>query len=381
MVLFRFRGVPVRVGLSWLLIFALVFWSLAANMFPSTFPGQPAWVYYVMSAGATVLFFVSILIHELSHTLQSLREGVPVRDITLWLFGGVSRTEGQLPSPGAEFRVVAAGPLASGLLALIFWGLSAAGSALGVPATVVGVGTYLAGINVLLLVFNIVPGLPLDGGRLLHALLWKWSGNSGKSTVHAAWAGQGFALILVVAGVYMLVRHSNTNGIWFVLLGWFIGQAARQEALSGKASDVLSGRRVRDLMTTVPVTVPPDMTVDALANLLVRASHPVYPVVDDGHFAGLLVLRDAGRVPLAQRASASVRDVMLPAAEVPMVHPDDLVTDVLPLLTREPGRVVVTEPAVPGEVVGILSETDLTRAVTNRSRPSSAGGGPGRWRP
>jgi Zn-dependent protease/CBS domain-containing protein len=356
-----------------------VFWSLAASMFPSTFPGQPTWVYYVMSAVATVLFFASILVHEISHTLQSLREGVQVRDITLWLFGGVSRTDGQMPGPGAEFRVVAAGPLASGFLALLFWGLAVASRAWGLSETVVGVATYLAAINGLLLAFNVVPALPLDGGRLLHALLWKVSGNSGRSTVHAAWAGQGFAILLVIAGAYLLVRQNSTSGLWFLLLGWFIGQAARQEGSAGKVSAALSGRRVRDLMARVPVTVHPEMTVDDVANLLVGVSHPVYPVVDDGRFVGLLWLRDAGRVPLDERAAVRVRDVMRPAAEVPVVHPDDLIEDVVPLLGHEPGRVVVSDPL--GQVVGILSDTDLTRAVTNRSRIWPAPDRPSRWRP
>ncbi len=364
MVLFRFRGVPVKLGLSWLVIFALILWSLGAGYFPSTYPGHPTWVYYTMSAAATVLFFASILVHELSHTLQSQREGVRVRDVTLWLFGGVSRAEEPLPTPGAEFRVVAAGPLSSGGLALLFWGLAVGGRALGLPGTWVGVPSYLAWINALLLVFNVIPALPLDGGRLLHALLWWRSGDSAKSTVYAARAGQTLAALLVVGGIYLLLTQNSTSGLWFALLGWFIGSAARQEAVSARVTQAISGLRVRDLMATAPVTVYPEMTIEEFAGLLDRStSHPVYPVVDEGRFAGLLLLRSAGRVPTRQRAAARVGELMLAADGVPVVHPEDLVTNVVPVLARDPGRAVVLNGTGQAEVVGILSETDLSRAL------------------
>jgi Zn-dependent protease/CBS domain-containing protein len=364
MVLFRFRGVPVKVGLSWLVIFALVFWSLGAGVFPSNYPGHPTWVYYTMSGVATVLFFASILVHELSHTMQSQREGVAVRDVTLWLFGGVSRAEEPLPGPGAEFRVVAAGPLASGALALLFWAMAVAGHGLGWPDPVVGVPSYLAWINALLLGFNVVPALPLDGGRLLHALLWWRTHDSARSTVVAARVGQGFAGLLIVAGIYLVFTTNSLSGIWFVLLGWFIGAAARQEAVGAQVTQAISGLRVRDLMAVAPVTVGSQATIDQFAGLLDRStSHPVYPVVDDGRFTGLLLLRDAGRVPPHQRADVRVADLMLPAGGVPVVHPDDLVTDVVPVPGREPGRAVVLDADGGSVVVGVLSETDLSRAL------------------
>lgn len=364
MVLFRVKGVPVKIGLSWLVIFALVFWSLASAMFPSTYPHLSVWAYVAMAGAATILFFASILAHELSHTLQSLREGVRVRDITLWLFGGVSRAEEPLPGPGAEFRVVVAGPLTSGLLALLFWGLAAGGAALGLPETWIGVPRYLAGINALLLAFNVVPALPLDGGRLLHALLWWRSGDDAGSTVTAARAGQVFAAVLIAAGVYLMLTRTNFSGIWFVLLGWFIGQAARQEAQGARVTQALRGLRVRDLMATAPVTLSPDTTVAEIAVLLERGlSHPVYPVVDEGRFAGLLLLRRAGRVPVAQRSTTRVADLMETAPAVPVVHPEDLVVDVVPTLARDPGRAVVLASADHGQVLGILSETDLVRAL------------------
>jgi len=364
MVLFRFRGVPVKIGLSWLIIFVLIFWSLDAGQFPSSYPGHQTWVYYVMSAVATVLFFASILVHELSHTLQSQRDGVPVRDVTLWLFGGVSRAEEPLPSPGAEFRVVVAGPLASAALALLFWGIAGGGRALGVPGPVVGVPSYLAWINALLLGFNVVPALPLDGGRLLHALLWWRTRDSATSTVVAARVGQGFAALLIVIGIYLVFTMNSFNGIWFALLGWFIGAAARREAVGAQVTQAISGLRVRDLMAATPVTLSPQMTIEEFSDLLDRStSHPVYPVVDDERLVGLLLLREAGRVPTRQRATVRVGDVMRAALGVPVVHPDDLVTDVVPYLSRDPGRAVVLDGTDGSVVVGIISETDLSRAL------------------
>jgi Zn-dependent protease/CBS domain-containing protein len=363
MVLFRIKGVPVKIGLSWVVIFALVFWSLAAAMFPSTYPGLSVWAYVAMAGVATLLFFASILVHELSHTLQSLREGVKVRDITLWLFGGVSRAEEPLPGPGAEFRVVAAGPLASGVLALLFWGLATGGAALGLPETWTGVPRYLAGINALLLAFNVVPALPLDGGRLLHALLWWRSGDDAGATIIAARAGQLVAVVLIAAGVFVTLTRTNLSGIWFVLLGWFIGQAARQEAQGARVTQALRGQRVRDLMAAAPITLRPDTTLDEVAVLLQQGlSHPVYPVVDHGRFAGLLVLRRAGRVPVSQRGTTLVGDLMERADAVPVLHPEDLVVDAVPTLARAPGRAVVLAADL-GQVVGILSESDLVRAL------------------
>ena len=380
MVVFRIKGVPVKVGWSWLVIFVLVFWSLATVLFPASYPDLSGAAYLVMAAFATVLFFVSILVHELSHTLRSLREGVPVRDITLWLFGGVSRADEPLPGPGAEFRVVAAGPLASAVLAVLFLAVAEVGRALGLPGAVVGVPDYLARINGLLLAFNLVPALPLDGGRLLHALLWWRSGDSATATIHAATAGRAFAAVLVAIGLVRMLVGQDLSGLWFVFLGWFLLQAVRQEVLSARTAQAFAGLRVRDLMSSRLVTVAPGMTIEEFADFLGRwPSHPAYPVMDQGRFVGMLLLRRAGAVPGQQRGSVRIAEVMLGADDVPVVHPDDLVVDAARTLSSEPGRAVVMDALTGRQIVGLVSVTDLSHALEaatprTRSRPRSRAG-------
>jgi PDZ domain-containing secreted protein/Zn-dependent protease/CBS domain-containing protein len=368
MTLFKVRGVPVKVGWSWLLIFLLVLWSLATSLFPSTYPGLSASAYLLMAAVATVLFFGSVLVHELSHTLRSLREGVHVRQISLWLFGGVSQADEPLPGPGAEFRVVVAGPVASAALAVLFLALAAGAQAAGLPTAWVAVPEYLARINGLLLAFNLVPALPLDGGRLLHALLWWRSGDNATATIYAATAGRVFGAVLVAIGLISMLAGQGLGGLWFVVLGWFLMQAVRQEVLSARVTQAFTGLRVRDLMSTRLVTVDVSMTVADFGDLLERGpSHPAYPVLDQGDLVGLLLLRRAGEVPLEQRSSVRVREVMVALDQIPVVYADDLIVQAARVLAKEPGRAVVREYTA-GPVVGLLSSTDLSRALDAAAR-------------
>lgn len=365
MVLFRVRGVPVKVGWSWLLIVGLVLWTLAASAFPSRYPGLGGATYLAMSAVATVLFFASVLLHELSHTLRSLREGVPVRGITLWLFGGVSETDEEMRAPAVEFRVVLAGPLASAALAVAFLLASLLARAAGLAPPWVGVLTYLAQVNALLLAFNLVPALPLDGGRLLHALLWWRTGDPARATIDAALPGRAFAGVLVAIGLVSMLVAGTLAGLWFVLIGWFLLEAVRQEVRAARVAEAFTGVRVRDLMSTELVTVSPGMSLEEFAEATSRSrSHPVFPVVLDGRLVGLLELRRAGRVPMGERRRVRVADVMTPESDVEALGPDDLLADAAKVLARRPGRAVVRDPSGAGPLVGLLSASDLARAVS-----------------
>jgi Zn-dependent protease len=322
--LFRVKGIPVYINWTWLFVFVLVFWSLAHSLFPATYPRLSGSTYLVMALVATVLFFGSILVHELSHTLRSLREGVRVREITLWLFGGVSRIEGTLPTAGAELRVTAAGPAASAALALAFVGLTALFRAAGWPDGVVGVADYLARINGLLLAFNLVPALPLDGGRILHALLWRRTGDKAWATVAAAHAGRAFGLLLIAIGLLGLFTGSGIGAIWFVFLGWFLLQAVNQEVSSAQLEQAVTGLRVRDRMAPDPVSVAPQTSIDEFSRTVARRSpHGAHPVVDQKRLVGLLPAGSAAAVRRRDRASVTVADVMLTGDRVPVVGPDD----------------------------------------------------------
>lgn len=369
---FRVRGVPIRVGWSWLVIVALVYWSLATVLFPTSYADLPTWEYLTMAAVATVLLFASLLVHELCHTLRSIREGVHVKDITLFLFGGVSQADQPIPGPGAEFRIVAAGPAASAVLAGLFWLAAVGAGAAGAPDPWVGVLSYLAQINALLLAFNVVPALPLDGGRLLHAFLWWRTGDSEVATIRAAGAGRVFAVLLISMGMMFLLLGDTVGGVWFAAIGWFLFQAVRQEVLSARATQAFTGLQVRDLMTAPPITLSPDMTIAELAESLdALADHSAYPVVAGERYLGTLVLSRAGAVPVSRRHAVRVGEVMTPAAALPALHPDDEVIDAARALSESllhasadvpPSSVVLGGPS--GEQpVGILSTADLERAI------------------
>jgi Zn-dependent protease len=376
-VLFRVKGVPVKADWSLLVIFALVFVSLGTAFFPVTYPDLATATHWVMAGVATLLFFVSILVHELSHTLRSLREGVAVRDITLWLFGGVSRADEPLPGPGAEFRVVAAGPLASAALVVLFGALALAGRGLGLSEAWTGVPFYLAEVNALLLVFNVVPALPLDGGRLLHSWIWRRTGDAATATIYAAGAGRVFAVVLVALGALSLVAGNGVGGVWFLILGWFLWQAVQQEERAARTTRAFSHLLVKDVMTAAAVTLEPGTTIEEFGDLISHStSHPAYPVVDHGRFVGLLLLRRAGQVPIEDRRTVRVGDVMLTGDEVPVVHAGDTVEEAARTLDHEPGRAVVLADPAGREVVGLVSTSDLSRVL---AQPPQARGRRRAW--
>lgn len=380
MVLFRLRGVPVIVGWSWLVILGLVFWSLGWSVFPSGYPRLSTPTYVVMAAVTALLFFASVLAHELSHTLTTLREGVRVREIRLWLFGGVSAAEDPLPGPGAEFRVVAAGPATTAVLAGAFLGLAALARAVGASTPWIAVPDYLAWLNGLLLGFNLVPALPLDGGRLLHALLWWRSRDTDAATVYAGVAGRAFALVLIAIGLVAMLTGNSLGGLWFVVIGWFLLQSVRQEVLAARAAHAFAGVRVRQLMTPAPTTLDPEMSVEELGDLLGRgAGHLVYPVVEEGRLTGMLLVRDAGAVPVAERARHRIGSLMQRRDVVPVVDADAPASAAVALLRKAPGRALVTERPAGDTVVGVVAPSDLTRALETSGPGRWPGRGPGRW--
>ncbi len=355
----RLFGVSVTADWSWLLIVALLTWSLAAYAFPNAYPGHSGTTYVVMALVGGALFFASLLAHELCHSLQSRREGVPVNEIRLFLFGGVSETSEPLPDPGAEARVVAAGPAATAALVVLFGALALLGDAVGVPVVVTGVLSYLCTLNLLLLVFNLLPALPLDGGRLLHALLWRRSGSMHKATLSAAVGGRALGGALLLLG-FLGAAAGDVSAMWLALIGWFLLMAVQQEVRSARALLAIDGLAVRDLMATSLVTLSPSLTVAELADLLRRLPpHFVYPVVEEGELVGLLVLGTAGQVPLERRAEVRVRDLMISADAVPHLQPDLSAADAVRPLAHEPGRALVLDRS--GHLVGVLAASDLNR--------------------
>jgi Zn-dependent protease/predicted transcriptional regulator len=358
----RFGGISVGINWSWLIVFALIAWTLATNIFPETNPGLGDRAYVAMAIIAAFLFFTSLLLHEYGHALQARKEGMEIEGITLWLFGGVAKFKGAFPSAGAEFRIAIAGPLVSlviGVLCLFTPRL------LALPTGVDGVLFWLGSINIVLLVFNLLPALPLDGGRVLRSLLWYAKGDFASATHLAAMIGRGFGYLFVAIGVVMLIFYSPVSGIWLAFVGWFLLQAAGVEDRYAAAQQALGGLRVRDVMTREPVTTPPDLTLAEFVDQIVwTRRHTTYPVTEDGTAVGLLPFRRVAEVPRAEWSARRVRDSMIPRADVPVVAEDDELVEAAGELSENPvNRALVLDG---DRLVGLLSVTDVARALEMR---------------
>ena len=363
----RIAGIPLSINWTWLVVFALIVWTWATGVFPETNPGYSDGTYVVLALIGAVLFFASIVLHEYGHAIQAKREGMEIDGITLWLFGGVARFKGMFPSAGAEFRIAVAGPLVSlvlGVLFILFPGV------LGLPEPVEAVSFWLGYVNLVVLVFNLLPALPLDGGRILRSLLWRARNDFVWATHIAATIGRGFGYLFIALGVAMFIFQGDFSGAWLAFIGWFLLLAAGAEDRAGLAHQALSGLRVRDLVVRDPVTAKPDLTIgEFMDDIVWKTRHTTYPVTDNGHALGLLPFRCVAEVPRAQWDTRTVRDCMVPASKVPVVSENDELYDAAAELGESDlNRALVVDG---DRFVGLLSTTDIAKALEIRR----AGGG------
>jgi len=365
----RFGGVEVRLNWSLIAVFALIVWSLTDGVFPSQNPGLSDGTYLAMGIVAALLFLASILLHELGHSWVARREGIEVDSITLWLFGGVSQFKGRFPSSGAEFRVAVSGPLVSIALGGLFVLIAVAH----VPSSVDGVAAWLGYINLILAVFNLLPALPLDGGRVLHSALWRAKGDFAWATRVASEIGVAFGYLFIALGLAMFIFQGSFSGAWLAFIGWFLLQGARAEARYFATEQALDGLRVRDLMVRDPVTVEADATLGRFMDD-VAWSHrfTTYPVLDGGSPVGLLAFASVAAVPRPEWDTRRVRDTMVPIDEVPLLTEDERAVDALAELSApRANRALVVDN---GHLAGLLSVTDLARALEVGRRPAQARG-------
>jgi Zn-dependent protease/predicted transcriptional regulator len=358
----RIAGIQVGINWSWLLVFALIVWTLTTGIFPETNPGLGDGTYVALGIVAALLFFTSLLLHEFGHALQARREGMEIEGITLWLFGGVAKFKGMFPSAGAEFRIAIAGPLVSLALGALFVLLAQ----VGLPETVDAVLAWLGYINLALLVFNLLPALPLDGGRILRSALWYYKRDFGSSTQIAAQIGRGFGYLFIAGGVAMLIFQGTFSGVWLAFIGWFLLQAAGAEDRYRLTRHALDGLHVRDLMVREPVTARPEATIgEFMDDTVWNRRYTTYPVTENGHVLGLLPFRCVAEVPRREWDQRRVRDCMLPLERVPVVSPDDELIDAAGELSEDDlHRALVLED---GRLVGLLSATDVARALQLRA--------------
>ncbi|WP_019030902.1 site-2 protease family protein [Salinispora arenicola] len=371
----RIVGVPVGVNWSVLVIFLLIAWALSANQFPRTYPDRPGFAYVLAGLAAAVVFFLGLLAHEVSHAVVAKRNGLEVGGITLWLFGGVAELKGEAPNPGAELRIAGIGPLVS-LLIGAFFGVIAAGLAMtGYNGLWLGALAWLAGINVLLAVFNVLPAAPLDGGRLLRAAVWKATGDRTKASVVAARAGWVLGALLIGLGFWQFFAGGGFGGLWLILIGWFLIGAAGMEERQARMGSALHGLRVADVMTPQPQTASGDMTVaDFVGHYLFAYRHSALPLVEDDRPVGLVTLDRVRGVPADQRYGTTLAEVACRADDLVLASPDEPLNELLPRLSEcADGRALVV---VDGRLVGIVSPSDISRAAQRGSMREQMAGRP-----
>jgi len=360
-------GIPVEVNASWLVIFGLVAFSLARSYFPSipAASGAPGWLTGVVGSVTALLFFLSVLAHELSHSLVVRAEGGSVEKITLFIFGGVAQMDDEPRSPGREFLMASAGPGMSLLLSAVCFAAYAAAATRGAAWWVWAPLQYLSAINLAVGIFNLLPGFPLDGGRVLRSILWAITGDVLKATRWAAGTGQAIGWAMVAWAVLGVI-NGRTDFIWFGLIGWFIaslaGQAYRQQLLRSR----ISGVRVGDIMTPSPEFVDGELMLDQLVQRYFLGSrHSRYPVLQDGSVVGLVTLPDVKEVERADWPFVRTVDVANRDLEALVVNQSSPVEELVNRLAKDrPGALLVVAE---GLVVGIVTRADVLGLVEGPS--------------
>jgi Zn-dependent protease len=359
----RIAGISVTADWSVLVIAALLAWGVAGGAVPAEAHGTPVWLAAVVGVIVALLLIASLTAHELGHALVARRRGVAVTAVRLWLFGGVAQMSSDGMTARTEMLVAAAGPAITLVIASATVGVAWLVAAAGAPTLAFLIPEWLAALNILVLVFNLIPAFPLDGGRILRSLIWMRTRNRISATVAAARAGRVFAVLVVGLGVLDLFYFDPVGGLWLILIGWFLDSAARGEAHGELARHALEGVLVGDVMSRDPVVVPSWITVELLVDQYVighqLSSFPTHGI--DGRIDGLVTLRGIKQLPAQQRGNRHAIDIAIPAARVPVARRDEPLTDLLKRMgTASDGRAMVYDS---DRLVGIISPSDIARLV------------------
>lgn len=362
----RILGFEIRLDFSWFIILFLIVWSFSSAVFPRSVPDRTGTAYLIAGVVGALLFFASLLAHELAHSVVARIKGIPVEGITLFIFGGVSRTRMEADSPGDEFLIAGVGPLMSLLLAGVFYLLAAWSAAAGADLLLSVMLVYLAYLNLLLAIFNLLPGFPLDGGRLLRSIVWKITGNLHRATRIATTGGRVVGFLIVALGILEIFTGNLLGGLWLVFIGWFLSNAASSSYRQHVIHEELAGYYASEAMTAEPETVAADVSIEQLVEEhFLRGRHHAYPVTDGEHAVGIVTLTQVKQIPRQEWALRRVRDAMTPIGEDNVVRPDAAITDVLEKLSRSPARRVLV--STNGHIQGIITANDITRFL-ERSR-------------
>jgi Zn-dependent protease/CBS domain-containing protein len=353
--LFRIAGIDIGIHYTWILIFVLLSWSLAQGFFPQLYPGWDTVTYWITGLVAALLLFGSVLVHELAHSLVAQARGMTVRSITLFIFGGVSNLEDEPEKPKTEFVMSIVGPLSSLALAGIFWGLlHLVGDR---QSPVAATFSYLALINALLAGFNLLPGFPLDGGRVLRAILWNKTGNLVKATNIAATVGRFMGWGFIAFGLFQVFAGNFIGGIWFALIGWFLSSSAEASRREVTLREQLSGVQVKEVMTINPVHISPDTSVTELVGNVFRKQHGrAVPVCENDKVVGIVTVTDVKELPQEKWAGTAVKEIMT-SEPLYSVTPDDDLNTALRFITKHDINQVLVLRG--NECAGLVSRSDI----------------------
>lgn len=349
-------GIPIRIHFSWLIVFGLITWLLSSRYFPQVTPDLPFVSYWVNGVLAALLLFASVAFHELAHSWVAQRYRLKIESITLFIFGGVAQLKGEPPHPRAEFWIAIAGPLSSFLLSVVFFFLT-----MNTTGGSKALFAYLARLNLILGIFNLIPGFPMDGGRVLRSAIWGKKKDYFYATQKASSVGKGIALFLIFFGLFSIFT-GGPSGIWWMFIGWFLYSAAQASYQQATLQEILSGIKVKDIMVREMQTLDPSISLDeAVDRYFLKYGYGGFPVMDRGKFLGILTLKEVKNVPREDWARVKVSEVYVPHESRWEVSPEADVMKALELMIREDkGRIIVTDR---DQVVGLITRNGIARYV------------------
>jgi Zn-dependent protease/predicted transcriptional regulator len=354
----KLAGIDIYINYSWIIILVFLTWSLATGWFPAFYPGWSSALYWITSLIASILLFLSVLLHELAHSLVARRRGLRVKNITLFIFGGVSNIEQEPQSPGVEFQMTVVGPLTSLVLGGIFFLLLL--PLRGVNTPVAAILGYLGLTNLLLGVFNLLPGFPLDGGRVLRSIIWRATGNLHRATRAAVIVGEVLAYLFILFGLWLFFIGDILDGIWFGFIGWYLLSAARSANTQDMLQTMLRGVKVTEVMTPSPPTVPANISLQRLVDEYFLPQGLRSALVTQADLlTGLITLGDIRHVAREEWPNTPVGQAMIPLERLHVVAPDQNLNEVLPLMVD--GDVNQLPVLQDGHVVGVMSREALMR--------------------
>src|SRR4030067_1901034 len=360
--IFRVLGIPIYINYTWFIVFSLVVYTLAVSYFSYLGPYYGPAVRWIMAFIAAIMLFSSILLHELSHSYVAQKQGITINRITLFVFGGIAQMVGECRSPSGEMKIAVAGPALSLFLSGIFWAIVFGFKRDMAASPVLAIAYFLAATNMMLAVFNLIPGFPLDGGRMLRAFIWKRTNNLNKATLITSRIGKGFAILLIIGGLWDILQGVFISGLWLIFVGMFLQQAADQGYRQTVLNRTLSSVSIRDIMTSPAIVVNDDITLDHVVNdFFFRYRYNSFPVVSEGAIAGIISVHDIQVVEKEKWPYTIVQDIMHKEITAFTISPESGALEALDkMIDTHSGRLVVIEN---GRIAGMISQRDIMQML------------------